>query len=523
MCDRGLQSAVGGEPGDDLPAGVASASGERGRALTESRLQTRRIAFGTAARLAGRTLGAVISLIALRQATRYFGPVDWGPITAALAWFAMFSYLGSPGVATLTMREIARPGTDARSVFGQALGATFVVSLAATIVAIAIGVPVYWGRGTTLEMVLILMPGIPMTALFLTSGAVLVGRGRNGGRSLLDLESSVFLLAATLLVVGGHFHQRGYAIAYLAALAANSATALALALHCLRPKLRGAGKGISRMLRRSLPLGQFDFFAVIYARADSIMLFFIAGNRAVAYYGVAFQIAVFIFALPALFANVLLPDFMSADAARKQFLARRALDVILTVALPLPIFGIVFARPFVVWLAGSAFAPAGTLLAILTAAAGISLVNGYLFQMAVFAGAERGLWRAAGVATVSNLAANALAVSLWGAIGAAVVMIFSECVGLVLYFRLYRSTMPSPLGRRYPLSTLIAAVGLAVLCWVLHADFGVDAGTHAGIVPRAVALFVVYLGLVWILTAGGRRLAASRRLPQPPAAGFPEG
>ena len=109
--------------------------------------------------------------------------------------------------------------------------------------------------------------------------------------------------------------------------------------------------------------------------------------------------------------------------------------MILTVALPMPLFGVLFARPFVIWISGERFAAAGPLLAILVGMATIALMNGYLFQMAVFAGAERGLWRTAAAGTVSNIAANAVAVTFWGAPGAAYVMIFSETVGLMLYRR----------------------------------------------------------------------------------------
>jgi len=482
--------------------------------LNDPRPQTRRIAVGTAARLGGRTLGAIISLVALRQATRYFGLVQWGPITAALAWFSVFSYIGSPGVATLTMREIARPEADAESLFGQALGATVAVSLVAMLASVAIGIPLYWGREPTLTMVLILALGVPLFGLFLTSGAVLVGRGRSGARSLLDLESSVFLLLATLLVVALHLRSRGYADAYLGSVAASALIALALAVYSVRPRLRVARDQVVSVLRRSFPLGQFDLLAVVYARADSVMLFFITGDRAVALYGVAFQVAIFLFALPAMLSNVLLPDFMTADAEQRTFLARRALDVILTVAVPLPIFGVLFARPFIVWLTSPDFAAAGPLLAILTGASALALVNGYLFQIAVFAGAEKGLWRAVGAATVANLTANAIAVTLWGATGAAVVMIFSEALGLIMYWRIYRSRMPSPLGRRYPLSVLAASAGLLAIWSGLHAGVGLQTGTGIGIVPRVMVLIAVYLALVWCVATAARRLA-TQRAPSP--------
>ncbi len=120
------------------------------QALTDRRSRTRHIAFGTVARFTGRLLGAGVSLIALHLATTYFGPVQWGPITAALAWFTLFSYLGSPGVATLTMREVARPEADAEAVFGTALGASLTISLCSGCVAAAVGIAVYWNRPTTL-------------------------------------------------------------------------------------------------------------------------------------------------------------------------------------------------------------------------------------------------------------------------------------------------------------------------------------------------------------------------------------
>lgn len=506
MC-RGCAGGGHGRPQDTESQVPAPRLLEFGRSVNDRHQQFRRIAYGTSARLFGRTLGAFVSLLALRQATRYFGPVQWGPITAALAWFTMFCYLGGPGVATLTMREIARPEADAGVVSGRALGATLLVSLSAAVVSIAIGVPLYFGRQPTLAMVLILAPGVPAFALFLTSGAVLVGRGRSGARGFLDLESSVFLLIATLLVVGTHAHSRGYAAAYLGSVVASAIVAVTLAVRVVRPQLKVVGEQLVSTLRRSLPLGQFDLFAVIYARADSVMLFFISGDRAVALYGVAFQIIIFLFAMPALLSNVLLPDFMNAEQDRRVFLARRAFDVVLTVALPLPIFGAVFARPFVVWLVGPAFGQAGPLLAILTGAAALALLNGYLFQMAVYAGAERGLWRAIGAATASNLAANAVAVALWGATGAASVMVLSEGLGLVIYWRIYRSRMPSPLGRRYPLSVLVATGGLLALCWGLHSGLGLRSGSGLAIVPRGIVLAASYALMLRAITLVARRLS----------------
>jgi O-antigen/teichoic acid export membrane protein len=458
--------------------------------VSDIRPQARRIAYGAAVRLAGRASGALVSLVALREATRYFGPAQWGSVTAAVAWFSIFAVLGGPGVATLTMREVADPAADARSAFGRGLAATVAVSVTGAILAAAVGVGAYWGKGDTLAAVLVLTAGVPLAALFATSGSVLAGRGRSDARAALDLSSSALLLCY---------------------LAASAAVAVGVAWIFLRPALRLRWTALRRQIRSSLPLGQFDVFAAAYARADSIMLFFIRGERPVALYGVAFQVATFLFVIPSLLSNALLPDFMGASDERRQFLSRRCFDVILTVALPLPVFGVLFARPFVVWIAGEGFAGAGSLLAILTGAAAVALLNGFLYQMAIFAGAEKGLWRAIGVVTAVNLAANAVAVTVWGAPGAAAVMILSEAVGLVAYWRIYRAKMPSPLGRRYPASVAVAVAGLVGACAAFHAGLGLGPGGGKGIVPRAAGLLALYLVLLWAAATAARKLSRTAR------------
>ncbi|MGH9091098.1 MAG: oligosaccharide flippase family protein [Acidimicrobiales bacterium] len=468
----------------------------------------RRVAYGAGVRLLGRTLGALFSLVALREATRYFGPVQWGPITAALAWFGIFSLLGTPGVAMLAMRELAKPDIDVRRTFGRSLAATCLVSIAALVPAVVIGTPIYAGKGTTLEIMLVIAAGIPAMALFMTSSAALAGRGRSDIRALLDVVSSIFLLVATLVVVHAHLRQLGYATAYLCYLAVTAVVAVGLTSVLVPPRLGGSHRRVWTQLRQSLPLGQFDIFAAVYARADSIMLFFIKGSRPVALYGVAFQIVTFLFVTPSLLSNALLPDYVSAGGERRRFLARRGFDVMLTLALPLPVFGVVFGRALVVWIAGNRFAPAGTLLAILSGAALLAFLSGYLFQMAIFSGAEKGLWRAVAALTAVNIASNAVAVTLWSATGAATAMILSEAVGLVIYWRIYRASLPSPLGRRYPLSVLVAASAFAGLCAVLKAGLHLSSGSGAGILPRGAVLFAFYLIIVGFVAAVARRLSS---------------
>jgi O-antigen/teichoic acid export membrane protein len=112
--------------------------------------------------------------------------------------------------------------------------------------------------------------------------------------------------------------------------------------------------------------------------------------------------------------------------------------------------------------------------------------------------------------TIANLAANAVAVSFWGADGAATVMILTEAIGLTMYWRLYRTKMPSPLGRRYPLSVIVALLGLLASWWALHAGLAFGPGTGLSMFPTALALAAVYAALLWAITFVTRQFARRR-------------
>ena len=80
-----------------------------------------------------------------------------------------------------------------------------------------------------------------------------------------------------------------------------------------------------------------------------------------------------------------------------------------------------------------------------------------------------------------------------------------------MYWRIYRTKMPSPLGRRYPLSVFAASVTLLATWWALHAGLGLEAGTGASMFPRAIALAAGYAVLLWVITLAARQASLHRR------------
>lgn len=486
------------EPARSSGAGRSPGSTSAGLAGTSAR-----IAYGTAARLGGRVLGGLVTLIALHYATHWFGPEEWGHITVAIAWISLFAAIGGPGVATLALREIARRDAPRGEVLGSTAVASAVVGLGDALLAVAIAVAVYWSQPDTLVLVAAFAAAAPLNAVFVTSGSGLAGLGRNDLRGLMDVGSSVLLLGATLAVVGERLGATAYAAGYDASLLVSAVVATWIAARRCAPVRLGSHHLVST-IRASVPLGQVDVLASVYARADTLLLFFLKGASPVALYGVAYQVATFVMASPTFFTSAIAPDYMVADTAGRERIVRRSFDVLITVALPVPLFGVVFARPFVVWLAGARFAGAGPLLAILSFAAAATLLDAFLFQIALFAGLEDRIWRSLAVVTAANLVANAVAIPVWGATGAAVAMIVSESVGLAAYSRRFLRAHPEAIDGAQAVA-VAAAVILLGAAWALLVSLAhLGPGTRAGIVPRALALAVAYGVLVLLF----RRLAS---------------
>lgn len=471
------------------------------------------MAYGFSTRLGGRLAGAAVTIAALHEATHYFGDGRWGTISAAIAWVGIFVALAYPGITTYTMREVGAARPDGRAVLGVGLRAVSLTSLCCVAAALLAGLGAYWGRPHTLLLVVLVVWWVPFMAWFQFGGSMLAALGRSDVRGLLDVVSSALLLGGTLVVVHEGLSDGVYVLAFAGSMAVSGLVALALALRRVGPRGASSSLRVPTLVKAAIPFGQVDIFAAVYNRADALMLYFVRGESAIAVYAVAYQVAAFVMVAPAFLTGALLKDFMAADRAERRRLARRTLEVACAIALAVPLLFSVFARPFVLWLAGPGFSGAIPVLVVLSVAAAIAFVDGVLYQLAVFAGARRRLWRVVGIVTAVNLGCNAVAVPLFGPMGAACVMVLSELVALVFYWQMFMRVVGGGVGLYAPVAAAVAAALVGAGCVLCHAVAGVGAGSGLAMAPRALLLAVAYAGLLGLALAGRHRLLGRLAAP----------
>lgn len=458
-----------------------------------------RISYNFGMRFGGRALGGVISLFALHLATHHFGPSRWGSVVAAMAFVAVFAAVSDFGLQSILSRDLSVPGNDSSSLFGAALVAIPMIVLPMSVIAALLDLALYSGHSRTRGVVYILLGTIPCMAVWLVSTSVLVARSRNDVRALLDVGSSLLGLGVIGVAIFGHLGVEMYAALLTASTCATAGASIRIASRYVSPVIRCARGDVLRLLRRSLPLGVSSSTNALYGQVDTIIISLLAASTAVAAFGVASQIAGFLVSIPSMLMVAMTPHAMRRDEAGRRVLLQRAFDVLVAIAAAVPLLAVIFCRGAVSAVAGGRYGSAVIPLMLLLCAAALAFPSAVLGQGLIFFGGEKHLPGTVATALVVNVLGNVFAVRLDGITGAALVMIASEAVVLVLLARSFRSVagyLPSIVrgGKAACISAVLAAV--FAVCDALH-----DVPSLHGpmLVPEVVVVITCYAVLVWVV------------------------
>lgn len=408
-----------------------------------------RVAAGVSLRLAGRLAGGLLSLVMFHLLAARLGPKGLGPVIVGLAWSVVFSSLTGFGTARAVNREMARPGAGVGPIFRHAVWLSLVSAVVTMVPMGGIGLLAYRGEPPVRGVVLALVPVLVGQGLISTSGAALAGLGAVHPRALADVASSLLSLGTTVLVLAEHRGAVAWALGYAASYAVTALGLLAWARRRVAAwePLPGdtATVEVSRQVlwRIARPLGTMDLLNSLYLRVDVLLLAAISGARAVAVYGVAYQVAAFAMGLPALVSTVLVPALLKLDSSRREELLRACLRAATALAIIAPILAIVAAPEAVRVIGGGQFQASAVPFAVLGGAIGLTFVNGFLTDASVFAGAERNVARVVGLVLVVNLVSNLVLIPLYAARGAAIAMVASELVACIGNARTYRRSVGS--------------------------------------------------------------------------------
>lgn len=193
-----------------------------------------------------------------------------------------------------------------------------------------------------------------------------------------------------------------------------------------------------RVFKKALPLFVIITFNLIYYRIDTVMLSVMKDQTAVGLYGASYKILEILIAIPGMFMGILLPLFAKyyiQDKTRFQHIFQQAYNILVTIAIPLAVAGILLSNKILNLIAGQDFMPATSTLQVLFIGIGFIFLGNLMGHILIGASLQNKSMYIAIIGAVFNVALNLYLIPIYSYLGAAIATAITE--GLVLLSYIY--------------------------------------------------------------------------------------
>ncbi len=376
---------------------------------------------------------------------RSMGPAAFGPYDAADNFTATWFIVLSLGVDTYIRKEIPTRPQHANDFFGSVFFLRLVLSLP-----IALGMALalwFTHRPAEVAVLTALLGGYQFFyVLNFTFAALLQANTTVDGLSAVNVASKLLWAGASLVGVWLGYGVVAIAVSSVVTEALKSIVSWGLCRKHLKLELKGMGWGpVKVIVLATLPFYLNGIFHTVYNKVDVFLLSVKAserlgenlGEQETAWYGAASMLGGLAMLVTPLVIGVLMPLLARAkDKSPDEYavLVRRSLELILIIAIPMSLALGVGAPTWLTMMFGSAYAPAGLSLRLLSPIyvfIYVSIISAIVLQL------EDRAWTLATISLVGlvvNLVANLLVIGPaldWlgpsgGGAGAASVQILTE-------------------------------------------------------------------------------------------------
>lgn len=432
-------------------------------------------------------------LITFPYVSRILLPAGMGRVsfaTSVVSYFALFAQLGIP---TYGIRACAKVRDD-RMELTRVVHELFVINLVMSIFAyVLLALALFCVPRLRIEKTLILV--ISVTVIFNAIGMEWLYKA---------LEQYAFITVRSLIfkVIGLVFlfllvHEAGDVVIYggITCFAA-SASSVANFWHVhnyidIRPV---GGYRFRRHFKAVLVFFAMSCATVIYTNLDTVMLGFMKTDEEVGYYHAAVKVKTILVSVVTSLGTVLLPrlSYYVEQGKKQEFerLAKKAMNFVVILALPMMLYFIIFAEEGICFLSGSAYKNAVLpMQIIMPTLLLIGMTNVMGIQILVPVGKEKTVLVSEIAGAVTDLAVNAVLIPTLASAGAAIGTLLAEFVVWFVQFTAIKYVVKKPYEqvRWFCLFPALAAAGFSCV-WVKC----LSAGDFVKLVFSAVMFFGVY-------------------------------
>jgi O-antigen/teichoic acid export membrane protein len=388
-------------------------------------VKRRSIATNSVLALSGDVAAKASGIVAVALAARWLTTEQFAVLGASLAVVTILTAVFDGGLSVLIVRDGAADSSSLLGTLRAGLVARLPVLALAFVGATAVGV----ARGE-------LAPAILVAAASAVGALTLVALAVFRAAQDLSVEAGQKLLFGLLLpaLTFAAVAVRPSAATVLAALVLAQTVALSVSLRGLRRFGNApSARAVSDTLRATAPFALMTIATLVYYRSGILLL---AGSRPAAdtaAFTIASNVAIGLLALPNAITTGLLPNLSAARSqAERLGTARRALGWTVALCLVLTLGAALIAPYLLTLVFGARYQAAVAPLLVLLVADVLIGVSGILGVLLMAAKRVRPLVIQVGACLVVNLAAGALLIPRFGAMGAALATLITEVIAVTV-------------------------------------------------------------------------------------------
>jgi O-antigen/teichoic acid export membrane protein len=476
--------------------------------LTSTRLGVQ-VLWNTSLQAASKLLGNGVAFFIFILTTRLLGDTTtYGEYAIIFVYLSLFGNIAEAGLVQIGVRE----ATSTPQKLEHILGAT--TALKTVLVGVAFGLAAIialflpYSDAVKLGIVIMAMANA-IYAVGTNYDIAFQSRLQTQAMAVADIVFKVVWLGGTVtLFLIAHFYSLPKMMIFYCAIG------IAAGVYILNCLIRWRGvlkicpirlqfelKYWSEIIKLAAPIGIASILSQIHYKADTVLLSLLCNQHDVGVYSVAYKIIdilTTLFMLCASFALPLLTRYLASSRETWYVMARRVLDVGLTLGVPIAIGCNAIAPYLIPLMSGNEFRDAVLPFQILAIALIPSLLTMLSINILIVLNRQWLLLFTTTGAIIVNIGLNLYAIPRGAFIGSAIVTVISETASFAMLVMIsHRSGLLLPTGK-----TVIRVLFAGVILWAIFFALSHSSIPHLLMLPAMIIVgSIAYCGL--LLAMGG--------------------
>lgn len=392
-----------------------------------------RIARAFSVQLVCRALGMVASVVSVAMTARYLGPDTYGQLTIAIVFIGLWTSLADLGIGTVIVRRVTAGRGNLERLVRVNSGLSLVYCIPLAALAAGSGLLIY-PNADVRAMLVVMAVSLLMMTMTTRFEPVFLTTVRFSAVAVSDVVSRLAMLGVVVWLVTSHTGVIWFAAAQLIPPAVQLLIQGAAASRHISLRPVFSPREVGSLLRESRAQMGVVVIAILYWRADGVILSLVSSHAEVGVYGLAYTFAFNVGVMSTFFLKSTLStatELFAHDVSAFAGFLRRSVEVMYALGLPIAVVGAMLAGPLIGLLGDRQFVERGTpTLALLFVAVALRFVTATLGQGLFAAHHQRFLFRLSIATLAVNVVLNVALAARFGAVGAAAALVCTEIFGM---------------------------------------------------------------------------------------------